>query len=96
MYLSSTLHVEWVQKAAERGLHVLLEKPIAVSEEDLGAILRACEKNSVTLMDGTTHVVRMRLWEILSIDRREYRVSWARLPRYISLPYPPLPLLSLP
>lgn len=51
--LPTALHVEWVLKAAEKKKHVLLEKPPALTTEDLDKIISACEKQGVQLMDGT-------------------------------------------
>lgn len=51
--LPTKLHVEWVQKAAAKGLHIVLEKPIAVSQEDLDAIVTAVTDAGVVLYDGT-------------------------------------------
>ena len=51
--LPSALHLRWVRAAAAAGKHVLLEKPVAVDEEELGAMLAACEAAGVQLMDGT-------------------------------------------
>ena len=51
--LPSAQHVEWAQKAAAKGLHIVLEKPIAATTQDLQAIFQACEKHNVQLMDGT-------------------------------------------
>jgi hypothetical protein len=54
--LPSALHVAWVERAAARGLHVLLEKPIAVSGGDADAMVAACAAHGVQLMDGTMWV----------------------------------------
>lgn len=51
--LPTKLHVEWVRKAAAKGLHIVLEKPIAVSQEDLDAMLAAVREAGVVLYDGT-------------------------------------------
>ena len=51
--LPTTLHVEWVKKAAVAKKHILLEKPIAVTKEDTDAIIEACKENNVQFMDGT-------------------------------------------
>jgi predicted dehydrogenase len=51
--LPSALHLPWVQRAAAAGKHILLEKPVAIDEEQLDGILEACSKAGVQLMDGT-------------------------------------------
>lgn len=51
--LPTALHVEWVLKAAEKKKHVLLEKPLSITIEDLEKIISACEKQGIQLMDGT-------------------------------------------
>lgn len=51
--LPSALHVPWVKAAAAAGKHILLEKPVAVNNQDLDDILRACQDAGVQLMDGT-------------------------------------------
>lgn len=51
--LPTTMHVEWVRRAAAAGKHVLLEKPIAVTAADADAIVDACAAAGVQLMDGT-------------------------------------------
>jgi predicted dehydrogenase len=46
-------HVPLVQAAAAAGKHILLEKPIAISAEDLDAIVAAVKGAGVVLYDGT-------------------------------------------
>lgn len=46
-------HVPLVTAAAAAGKHILLEKPIAMSAEDLDAIVDAVKKAGVTLFCGT-------------------------------------------
>jgi phthalate 4,5-cis-dihydrodiol dehydrogenase len=41
--------------AAERGKHIILEKPMALNLEDCDAIIEAAERNQVTLVVGHTH-----------------------------------------
>ncbi len=44
------LHREYTVRAARAGVHVLCEKPMAVTERDCEAMIRACADNGVKLM----------------------------------------------
>ena len=46
------LHKEPVIKAAEHGVHVFCEKPIALSYEDCAQMVEACDRCHVTFMAG--------------------------------------------
>ncbi|MDB6055355.1 MAG: oxidoreductase domain protein [Verrucomicrobiales bacterium] len=48
--LPNHLHKEYTIKAATAGIHVLCEKPLAVTSADCQAMSRACSKNGVKLM----------------------------------------------
>lgn len=48
--LPNHLHREYTERAARAGIHVLCEKPMAVTEEDCEAMIRACEQSGVKLM----------------------------------------------
>src|SRR5262249_13927564 len=48
--LPNHLHAEYAIRAARHGIHVLCEKPMAVTEKDCRAMIRACEQNDVRLM----------------------------------------------
>ncbi|MBA3445866.1 MAG: Gfo/Idh/MocA family oxidoreductase [Gemmatimonadales bacterium] len=48
--LPNHLHREYTERAARAGVHVLCEKPMAVTEEDCLAMIRVAEENGVTLM----------------------------------------------
>lgn len=51
--LPTRLHVEWVRKAAGKGLHIVLEKPIALNDADTTAIVQAVTAAGVVFFDGT-------------------------------------------
>eukprot|EP01018_Ginkgo_biloba_P037832 Gb_11248 [translate_table: standard] len=51
--LPTSLHVEWALKSVHKKKHILLEKPPALSVEELDQIIEACHGNGVQLMDGT-------------------------------------------
>jgi predicted dehydrogenase len=50
--LPNTLHAEWTRKAAERGKHVLCEKPLAASAAEAAELAAFCKAKGVQLMDG--------------------------------------------
>lgn len=50
------LHCECMVYCAEHGLHILLEKPMAVCEEECKTMIRTAERNHVKLMIG--HIQR--------------------------------------
>jgi glucose-fructose oxidoreductase len=48
--LPNHLHREYTVKAANQGIHVLCEKPMAVTEKECEEMIRACDDNGVKLM----------------------------------------------
>lgn len=50
--LPHKLHREATELCAERGIHVLCEKPMAATVEDCEAMIKACNENHVKLMIG--------------------------------------------
>eukprot|EP00245_Coleochaete_scutata_P000085 TRINITY_DN10090_c0_g1_i1.p1 TRINITY_DN10090_c0_g1~~TRINITY_DN10090_c0_g1_i1.p1 ORF type:complete len:412 (+),score=87.95 TRINITY_DN10090_c0_g1_i1:117-1238(+) len=65
--LPTALHLEWVTKAAEKGKHVLVEKPPAPSPEELEKILEICRTAGVQFMDGTMWVHNPRAAKMKAI-----------------------------
>ena len=67
--LPTGIRKTWLIRAAEAGKHVLSEKPVAATADDVKEILAACRRNSVQFMDGVMfmHSRRLdRLREVLS------------------------------
>ncbi|HEY3012387.1 MAG TPA: Gfo/Idh/MocA family oxidoreductase [Gemmatimonadales bacterium] len=48
--LPNHLHRDYAERAARAGVHVLCEKPLAVTEEDCLSMIRVAEENEVKLM----------------------------------------------
>lgn len=48
--LPNHLHCEYTERAARHGVHVLVEKPMAVTEEECERMHRACEQGGAKLM----------------------------------------------
>lgn len=67
--LPNNLHKEWVIKAAEKGKHVLCEKPAALSAQEAKEMIEACEANGVKFMEAfmyQLHPQHARVKEIIS------------------------------
>ncbi len=50
--LPNHLHAEWTRRAADRGKHVLCEKPLAPTAAEAKALIDYCRAKNVRLMDG--------------------------------------------
>ncbi|MGE3804218.1 MAG: Gfo/Idh/MocA family protein [Gemmataceae bacterium] len=50
--LPNTLHGEWSCRAADKGKHVLCEKPLAPTAAEAARIVEHCRQKNVKLMDG--------------------------------------------
>jgi xylose dehydrogenase (NAD/NADP) len=50
--LPNTLLAEWTRKAAERGKHILCEKPLCPTAEEARRLVEFCRAKGVQLMDG--------------------------------------------
>ncbi|MED6159190.1 hypothetical protein PIB30_039967 [Stylosanthes scabra] len=77
--LPTALHVTWAIRTAERGKHILLEKPVAMNTAELDRILEACEGNGVQFMDGTMwvhHPRTAKMKEALSDEQRFGQLKW--------------------
>lgn len=48
--LPNNMHCEYTVRAAKQGVHVLCEKPMAVTEQECEEMIAACENNDVRLM----------------------------------------------
>ena len=67
--LPNSLHREWTIKAAERGKHVLCEKPIALNATECREMISACAANGVTLMEAFMYRYTLRTCKTLEILR---------------------------
>ena len=62
--LPTAIRKPWVIRAAEAGKHVLAEKPVGVTAQDVRDILAACRQSGVQFMDGVMFMHSSRLESI--------------------------------
>ena len=73
----NTEHAQWAVRAAESGLHVLCEKPLATSVSDCERMIDACERNNVKLMTAyRLHFERCNLQVAAIVSKK--RIGEAR------------------
>ena len=70
--LPTTMHLEWVVKAANSHKHILIEKPVGIDAEQFYVMTMTCKNNNVLLMDGVMfmHHERLRTLNMLLRDPR--------------------------
>ncbi|WP_435098520.1 Gfo/Idh/MocA family protein [Halorubrum sp. N11] len=69
--LPNGLHAEWTKRAADAGLHVLCEKPLAVDAAEAREVADHCEDRGVTLMEGFMYRYHPRTERVLELVERE-------------------------
>src|SRR5438105_2592782 len=62
--LPNTLHADWTRRAAERGKHVLCEKPLTPTAREAESLISFCHAKKIKLMDGFMWPHHPRTWEI--------------------------------
>ncbi|KAJ1445464.1 hypothetical protein M885DRAFT_549809 [Pelagophyceae sp. CCMP2097] len=73
--LPTSLHLEWAVKAAKKGKHILIEKPVARTSQELEQIIACCQEHNVALLDGTmfAHHVRFAAVQRLFCDKVHWK-----------------------
>ena len=62
------MHAEWTIKAAENGKHIFCEKPLAMSADEINAMVESCEHAGVQLVEAFVflfHTQTLKLRQIL-------------------------------
>lgn len=87
--LPPSMHAEWTIRAAERGKHVLCEKPLAADSDEATVMVDACRQNGVQLMDGVmwvhherTAVMKQKLGDLAELRRvtAAFTFNWNTIP----------------
>jgi glucose-fructose oxidoreductase len=70
--LPNSMHRDFTVRAAEAGVHVLCEKPLALTEEECHEMIEACARNDVKLMTAyRLHFERSNLESIRLVHSRK-------------------------
>jgi xylose dehydrogenase (NAD/NADP) len=69
--LPNALHAEWTRRAADHGLHVLCEKPLAVDAAEAVDLFEYCEDAGVTLMEAFMYRFHPRTIRAREVVERE-------------------------
>ncbi|WP_135854705.1 Gfo/Idh/MocA family protein [Halorussus salinus] len=69
--LPNALHAEWTKKAADAGLHVLCEKPLAVDAAEAREVGEYCDERGVTLMEAFMYRYHPRTERVVELVRDE-------------------------
>lgn len=67
--LPNSLHHPWVIRAAEKGKHILCEKPLGLSVSQVKEMIRICERQDVLLMEAMSYFLHpryVRLFDLLA------------------------------
>jgi len=78
--LPNALHAEWTIRAAEAGKHVLCEKPLAPSAAECEAMVAACERRGVHLVEAFMYRYHPR-WSAVRRRLDEGSIGQVRLLR---------------
>ncbi|GAB3698721.1 Gfo/Idh/MocA family protein [Halorubrum pallidum] len=68
--LPNGVHAEWTTRAADAGLDVLCEKPLAVDAAEARAVVDHCEDRGVTLMEGFMYRYHPRTERAVALAER--------------------------
>ncbi|WP_435332580.1 Gfo/Idh/MocA family protein [Haloarchaeobius sp. TZWWS8] len=72
--LPNALHAEWTKRAADEGLHVLCEKPLAVDAAEARELGEYCDDADVTLMEAFMYRFHPRTERAVEVVREELDV----------------------
>ena len=68
--LPNSLHKEWTIKAAEKGKHILCEKPLAMNADECTEMEAAARENGVKLMEAFMYRFHPRTENVLDLVQR--------------------------
>ena len=69
--LPNGLHAEWTKRAADAGLHVLCEKPLAADADEARAVVDHCDERGVTLTEAFMYRYHPRTERALALATTE-------------------------
>lgn len=67
--LPNHLHLEWIEKSAKAGKHVLCEKPMALNAAQAARAAHAANQHGITLMEGYMYRAHPQVAEVVRLLR---------------------------
>jgi predicted dehydrogenase len=65
--LPNHLHLEWAERSANCGKHVLCEKPIAMNGREAAEAVEAAQRHNVVLLEGFTYRMHPQIAELVHL-----------------------------
>ena len=62
--LPNSMHKEWVKKFAKVGKHILCEKPMGLTEDEVLEMVEVCRENDVILMEAFAYLHSLAIKEV--------------------------------
>jgi predicted dehydrogenase len=70
--LPNNMHCEWTIRALNAGKHVMCEKPLALTSEEVRQMIRASRENDLVLMEGFMYRYHPRNRDVLEMCRKGF------------------------
>jgi predicted dehydrogenase len=67
--LPNTMHCEWTIRALEAGKHVMCEKPLALTSEEVRQMIKVAREKGLVLMEGFMYRFHPRNRDVLELSR---------------------------
>jgi len=84
--LPNSLHHPWVLRAAEKGKHILCEKPLACNLSQVQEMIRACQKQGVVLLEAFSYLLHPQYIKLSELLKNEIIGEIKLLEVHLSFP----------
>lgn len=84
--LPNSLHYQWVIKAAEKGKHILCEKPLAYSMDEAKKMIQLCKDKNLVLLEAHSYFLHPQYEELFQILKNDLIGKIRQVQIYFSFP----------